>query len=281
MANIKITADSTCDLSKALLEKYDISLAPLYITMDGAAYKDGLEITPQDIYAYVDKTGDVTKTAAVSTEDYLTLFRPYVEQGKAVVHITISHDMSSCYQNALLAAAELGNVYVVDSLNLSTGSGHLVLRAAELAAEGVGAADIKAQLDELAPKVEASFVIDTLKYLHKGGRCSTVAALGANLLGLKPCIEVKGGNMSVGKKYRGKLDKCLAEYVAERLQGRTDIDTRRIFVTHTAMPAGSTEAVIALVKKQMQFDEVLETMAGCTITNHCGPGTLGILFIRK
>ena len=282
MSKIKITADSTCDLSPALIEKYKVTICPLYVVKGEESYRDGVDIKPQDIYDYVTETGNVTKTAAVSVGDYLDFFRPFVEEGFEVVHINISSGFSSCYQNACVAAEELGNVYVVDSLNLSTGSGHAVIEAALLAEQGKSGAEIKEYLDkEIVPKVEASFVIDTLKYLHMGGRCSSVAALGANLLKLKPCIEVMDGKMHVGKKYRGSLEKCIEEYVVARLKDRDDINEKRIFITHTDCPPGIVEAAYNAVKKYGRFEEILETTAGCTITNHCGPGTLGVLFIRK
>ncbi len=281
MPNVKITADSTCDLSKPLLRKYDISISPLYINMDGKAYKDGLEIRPEDLYAYADRTGQLSKTSAVTVQDYLDLFSSYVLAGRSVVHLTMSSEMSSCYQNAVYAAKEVGNVYVVDSRNLSTGIGHLAILAAELAAKSVAAQDIKQSLDVQKERLETSFVVNTLKYLHKGGRCSSVAALGANLLSLKPCIEVRNGEMSVGKKYRGSLEKCLETYIIDRLKGRDDIDFRRCFISHSALPDGVVEDVHKLTAKLAPFEEILETDTGCTICNHCGPGTLGIIFFRK
>lgn len=282
MSKVKITADSTCDLSPELIEKYQVAIRPLYVVKGDKAYQDGVDIMPQDIYDYVEQTGNVTSTSAVSVAEYDGFFRPFVEEGYEVVHINISSGFSSCYQNACIAAEELEGVYPVDSLNLSTGSGHVVIEAALQAAQGKNGAQIKAYLDsEVIPKVEASFVIDTLKYLHKGGRCSSVAALGANLLKLKPCIEVADGKMHVGKKYRGALLKCMEEYAAARLKDRDDIDYKRIFITHTACPQEIVDAVYKIVKEYGKFEEILETTAGCTITNHCGPGTLGILFIRK
>ena len=201
---IRISADSTCDLSPALLTRYGISVTPLYISMGGRAYRDGVDMKQEDIYGYVRRTGELPTTSAVTVQDYLDFFTPMVRNGSSVIHFTISRSMSSCYQNAVAAAKEVGGVSVVDSRNLSTGIGLLVVRAAELAALGVGSGEILRIISGLIPKVEASFVIDTLHYLHKGGRCSSVAALGANLLSLKPCIEVKDGAMEVGKKYRGR-----------------------------------------------------------------------------
>ncbi len=281
MPKVQVTTDSTSDLSAELLESLNIKYIPLYIIMDGKDYKDGLEINPPDIFSYVNHSGQITKTAAVSVADYISLFRTYTDQGMEVVHVNISSFFSSCYQNACIAAAEVGNVYVIDSLNLSTGSGHAAVNAALLAQQGLSGAEIKKQIDEIVPRINASFVLDTLKYLHLGGRCSSVAALGANLLSLKPCIEVTDGKMGVGKKYRGSLDKCIVQYIADRLDGNQDtIDPRRIFITHTCKPE-MVELAKETIAKYMKFDEVLITQAGCTISNHCGPGTLGILYLNK
>ncbi|MFU0832328.1 MAG: EDD domain protein, DegV family [Oscillospiraceae bacterium] len=278
---VKITADSTCDLSDAVLEKYDIDLIPLYITLGDKSYRDKFEVAPEDLYAYVEKTGKLPKTSAVPVKDYLDRFTPYALAGRSIIHFTISSSMSACYQNAVYAGKQLGNVYVIDSANLSTGIGQLVMRAAELAASGLDAESIVEIVTQMIPKVETSFVIDTLKYLHKGGRCSAVAALGANLLSLKPCIEVRDGAMGVGKKYRGSLEKCLLAYVTDRLQGRTDIDYHRIFVTHSKLPPHLLSTVIKHVQKLGPFEEIIETDANCTVCTHCGPGTLGIVFLRK
>ena len=279
--HVKITADSTCDLSDEILEKYDIDLIPLYISLGEKSRRDRDDISPEDLYTYVRQTGKLPKTSAVTVRDYLDRFTPYKLAGRSVIHFTISSSMSACYQNAVLAAKELGNVQVIDSANLSTGIGLLAIRAAELAASGLDADRIVRAVTELIPKVETSFVIDTLTYLHKGGRCSAVAALGANLLSLKPCIEVRDGAMGVGKKYRGSLEKCFSSYVTDRLQGRGDLNLQRIFVTHSKLPPRFAEAVVRQVSRLAPFGEILEADAGCTICTHCGPGTLGILFLRK
>ena len=276
--NIKITADSTCDLSKELMEENNIEILPLYVVKDGASYRDGLEITPQDIFDFVAQGNDPCKTAAVSEADYADCFSRLSSQYDAVIHINISAEFSSCYQNACLAARQFSNVYPVDSRNLSTGSGHVVMEAVRLVNMGLAAEDIVRRLQELAGRVEASFLIDSLEYLYKGGRCSSLAALGANLLHLKPCIEVVDGKM---KKYRGPFEKCLLSYVKDRLDGRDDLVKDRIFVTHTPCDAKTVEAVKKSVKQYGGFSQVVETQAGCTISSHCGPNTLGVLFIRK
>ena len=280
--NIKITADSTCDLSPQLVSIYDIEITPLYIIKEGKAYKDMKEIAPGDIFDHVSSGGAITSTSAVNLDDYISYFKPLSKKHDAVIHLDISADFSSCYQNACMAAKEFDNVYVVDTRNLSTGSGLLVLEAAEMAERGKSPEKIVEALNELTSKVEASFVIDKLDYLRKGGRCSALAALGANLLSLRPCIEVKDGKMGVGKKYRGTFEKCIMQYVRERLEGRGDINPKRIFITHPPFEYhGLVDEVRREIKKYVQFDEIIETHAGCTVSSHCGPGTLGILFMRK
>lgn len=278
---IKITSDSTCDLSRELIEKYDIQVLPLAVNIGGKDCRDGVDAMPDDIYVHVSGGGDLPSTAAINPAEYEEMFRQYASDYDAVIHFNISAEFSSCHQNARLAAEELENVYVVDSRNLSTGHGLLVLRAAELAEQGVDAAAIAEQMRQDAEKVDASFILDQLEYLKKGGRCSTVAALGANLLKLKPCIEVKDGKMSVGKKYRGNFEKCLAEYVRDRIAGREDLDLNRVFVTHSGIPESQIKLAVDLVRELQPFRELLITRAGCTVSSHCGPGTIGVLFVRK
>lgn len=279
---IKITADSTCDLNPEQISRYNIRILPLYIVKDDTPYKDGVEIKPEDIFDYVDSGKGICHTSAINVDEYINYFSEYAEEYDAVIHIDISSEFSACNQSANIAAAEFKNVYVVDSRNLSTGSGHLVLDAAIMAESGMDAEDIVKKLQEDTERVEASFVIDTLKYLHKGGRCSGVAALGANVLKLKPCIEVKDGKMEVGKKYRGNFDKVIIQYVTDRLAGRNDIDTKRIFITYASGVKPETVAAVkdAIIKNQ-HFDEICESFAGCTVSNHCGPVCLGVLFYRK
>jgi len=279
---VKITSDSVCDLSPELKEKYGIEIMPLTVMLDGRDRLDGIDIVPDDIYAHVAAGGALGSTAAVSVANYIDFFKKQLESCEELVHFHISSSMSSCYQNALIATDEVENVYPVDSENLSTGIGLLILDAIEMAEQGKSGQEILDGVNALRGKVEASFVVDSVDYLHKGGRCSAVAALGANLLGLKPCIEVKDGAMGVSKKYRGKIAKCLIQYVRERLEGREDINTKRIFITHSGgFTAEEIQAVEDEVKKYQNFGEILHTRAGCTVSNHCGPKTLGILFERK
>ena len=276
---IKITSDSTCDLSPELIARHNISIVPLYINMDEHIYRDGVDITPDDIYAHVAAGGALCTTAAVNIADYQEIFRKYGAENDAVIHVNISAEFSSSHQNACIAAEEFDNVYVVDSRNLSTGHGHVVLKAAEMAESGMEIPQILEQLQDIIPKVRASFVLDTLAYMRKGGRCSSVAALGANLLKLKPCIAVQDGKMVVIKKYRGAMLKCLQEYVHDQLTTSGPIRTDRIFITDSSVPEGTTETVRKAVEEEMKFENITMTRAGCTISCHCGPGTLGILFI--
>ncbi len=279
---IKITSDSTCDLSQALLEQGNITLFPLTVIKDGEAFQDNVTITPADIFAHVAAGGSLCSTSAGSYGEYKDFFEQYATEYDGVIHISLGSGFSSSYQNACLAASEYDNVCVVDSQNLSTGQGHVVLKAVELSAT---ATDLKAMQQELqayTERVETSFLLDRLDYMVKGGRCSATAALGANLLNLKPCIEVKEGKMGVGKKYRGNYAKCLANYVKDKLCGRDDIVKDLLFTTYTPVTDECLNAVKAAIAQYgSDFDKMIETNAGCTISCHCGPGCLGILFVRK
>ena len=281
MADIIITSDSTTDLSAELRERYNIKIIPLGVTLGDKTYFDGVDVNPDDIYEYHRKTGELPKTTAANLGDLIDFFKPFVDEGKTVIHFSISGEMSSTFNNSRMAAEEVGNVYAIDSRNLSTGGGLLVIAAAEMVKKGMEAEEIVKEIENLIPKVDASFVIDNLEYLHKGGRCSAVAMLGANLLKLKPCIEVKNGSMGVGKKYRGKFGDVLKTYVAERIGDGSDIDLDRVFVTHAGCDEDIVNAVVEDVKKAAPFKEAFLTRAGCTISSHCGADTLGVLFIRK
>ena len=278
---IIISSDSTCDLSKELVDRYQIRIQPMGISLGDQMYRDGVDITPDMIYAHHEKTGQLPKTSAINVVEALEYFEELTKDGSAVIHFTISSSMSSTYNNACVAAQEFENVYVVDAKNLSTGSGLLVLAAAEMAQEGMEAQQIVEKLNDLADRVDASFVVDNLEYLVKGGRCSALAAFGANLLQLKPCISVKNGAMGVGKKYRGKFEKVLLTYVADRLADAEDICLDRVFVTHAGCDPKVVESVAEAVKNTLPFREILVTRAGCTVSSHCGANTLGVLFIRK
>lgn len=281
MSEIIITCDSTADLPLELRQKYNINVIPLGVTLGETTYLDGVNITPDEIYAHHDKTGELPKTTAANVGDFIDFFTPFVEAGKTVIHFPISSEMSSTYNNALLAASDLENVHIIDSKNLSSGIGLVVVAAAEMAQNGASAEEIIAKAEELVKCSDASFVIDNLEYLHKGGRCSAVAMLGANLLKLKPCIDVTNGKMDVSKKYRGKYGEVLKQYVSERLSDLDAIDNTRIFVTHAGCADEVVNAVYEQVKEIGFFKEIVVNRAGCTISSHCGADTLGILFIRK
>ena len=282
--NILFSTESTADLSEELIERYKIAVLPLYVEMGGKTYRDGVDINVQDVFAYVDAGNPICGTAAWNVEDYTEFFREQSPKYDAVIHTSISSDFSSCFQNVTIAAADFPNVYVVDSRNLSTGISHVIFEGIKKSETTDDIEEILSYMREVTAKVDTSFVIKTLAYLAKGGRCSSVAALGANLLKLRPVIEVVGGKMRVGKKYRGAYEKCVVNYVKDRLQERKDNDELlydRIFITH----AYATDETVALVRKAVEeagaFAEILETHAGCTIASHCGPECLGILFIRK
>ncbi len=279
---VRITSDSTCDLTPALLERFGVAIRPLYIIKDGVSYRDNIDITPADVFAHVESGGKMCSTAAVSENDYEKFFTRNLEGYDGLVHVTISSEMSSCYQNACNVARRMKNVHVVDSRNLSSAQGLLVMEGAEMAAKGgMTAAGIADALRALTPKVDASFCVDRLEYLRKGGRCSAVAALGANLLSIKPCIEVRDGKMLVAKKYRGHYDRVLREYVRDRLAGNDTLRLNRIMLTHTPVPDGIVDLVRSEILACQPFAEVLETEALGTIACHCGPHTLGILYIHK
>ncbi len=276
-----ITSDSTTDLSPELIERYNVKILPLGVTLGNNSYRDGIDINPDMIYDHYAKTGELPKTSAANIDDCINFFKEYTEQGYAVVHFTISSEMSSTFNNARLAAQEFEDVYAVDTRNLSTGGGLMVISAAEMAMAGKEAKEIAEYCTELANRIDASFIIDDLEFLHKGGRCSALAALGANLLKLKPCVSVRGGKMGVTKKYRGKFGAVLKEYINDSLADLGDIEADRVFVTHAGCDEEICEACIEQVKATGYFKEIFFTRAGCTVSAHCGRNTLGVLFIRK
>ncbi len=278
---IVLTADSACDLGAELLERYHVQLFPYTVTLDGKDYQDGVDLDPDTIYEVYREKKILPKTAAINVNAYLEFFKQFTDQGAQVIHINLGSGLSSACHNAQLAAAELDGVFVIDSCNLSTGAGLVVIETAERIAAGLPAEQIVEEVRAIVPKVRASFIIDSLEFLYRGGRCSALSLLGANLLKFKPCIEVNpaDGTMDVGKKYRGSLDKCLTEYVTEKLEGRTDIRRNRIFITHAGIAQEREDMVKELVQSLGDWDEVLVTRAGCTISAHCGYNTLGVLFI--
>ena len=277
--SIKITATSTCDLPPELLERYQIDIVPLYVSFGGNTYRDGVDTGPDDIFRHVESSGKLPTTAAVNIADYQALFAELSPKYDAVLHIPIGAGFSACYQNACVAAEDFPNVYVVDSRNLSSGHGLLVLEAAIAAQRGDSVQDILAMLDGLMDKVDTTFVVDRLDYLAKGGRCSSVVALGANLLKLKSCIVLSDGKMTVGKKYRGAFDKVLPDYVRDQLDGKA-VRTEHIIIVHTRCDPAIPAAVEQVVR-EYGFQEIIHAVAGSTISCHCGPNTLGFLFLRK
>ncbi len=275
-----IASDSTCDLSPELIEKYSIKILPLSVRLGENDYKDGVDVTPDDIYEHYRRTGELPKTAAVNVADFADFFENATGEGCEVVVFTISALMSSTFNNARIAAEDFDGVYAVDTKNLSTGGGLLVLKAADMAAEGYTAEDIAKACEALTDKVDASFVIDDLEFLYKGGRCSALERFGANLLKLKPCITVKDAKMGVGKKYRGNFADVLPKYVEDRIGDGSEIEKDRVFVTHAGCDMNIVNGCVEQVKA-VGFKEVLITRAGCTISSHCGQNTLGVLFLRK
>lgn len=283
MGKLIIASDTSIDLSKELIEKYNIKTIPFSVMLGDEQYHDGVDITPDDIYAYHDRTGTLGKTAAVNVAEAEEFFNSIKENDDdEIVFFTISKTFSGTNQYACVAASEVGGVYVIDTKNLSTGGGLSVIKACEMRDEGKKAEEIVDFINnKMVDYVNASFIIDSLEYLHKGGRCSTLAALGANLLKLKPCIEVKNGAMAVGKKYRGKFADVLVEYTQARLEDADNIDLDRVFVTHAGVDMDIVNAVADQVKKTLPFKEVLITRAGATVSCHCGRNTLGVLFVQK
>lgn len=282
MKKIIITTDSTSDLSPELIEKYDIKVLPLNIVSDTESKKDGIEIKAKDVFEYQKKTGKLLKTAAANIAEWGDFFDSLPEND-GVVNFTISSQMSSTFTNARLAAEEREEVYSIDSQNLSTGIGLLILTACDLRDQGFSAKEIYERIEELKPYVRSSFVIDTLEFLYKGGRCSALAALGANLLKLKPCIEVSDGKMGVAKKYRGKITDVIPKYIQDKLADFDKINPDKVFITHTMDDENMyiVDEMVEYIRNNYGFKNIYTSTAGCTVSVHCGPNTLGILYIEK
>lgn len=281
---VKIIADSTCDLSQELLTKYDISILPLHVLLGEEEYLDGRTITPDQIYSWSDAHKTTPKTSAPSLVEATELMKPYVEEKREIVCFSISDEMSTSGNVMRLAAEELGAsqlVTVINSANLSTGIGLLVIEAAIMAGNGATGKEIAEKMEELKPLVRASFVVDTLTYLHRGGRCSGVAALAGSALKLHPKIIVENGRMAPQKKYRGKIDRVILDYVHDLEQDLKSAKKDRVFITHSGCDKEVVEAVRSYLEGLQVFEEILETRAGGVISSHCGPGTLGVLFIER
>ena len=278
---IKIMSDSTCDLSQDLIEKHDITIVPLTVIKGNEQFKDGVNITPAEIFAHVAAGNDLCSTTAINVGEYTECFEKYSKEYDGIIHISLGSGFSSSYQNACIAAEDYDNIRVIDSQNLSTGQGLVVLKACQLAESCQDLDAIAMELDAYTERIESSFLLDQLRYMVKGGRCSSAAALGANLLNLKPCIEVKEGKMAVVKKYRGNYAKSLASYVKDRIANRANLDRGTLFVTRTPISDECLKAVKDAIESYADFENIYWTEAGSTVSCHCGPGTLGLLFVRS
>ena len=279
--NVIITTDSVCDMPPDLLDRYQVRMIPLTINEGDHSYKDGVDITPDDIYDIYDRQNLLPKTSAISPQEFTDFFTPLVADGNEVVHIDISAACSATYQNACMAASELEGVYPVDSLHLTVGQGLLVIEACRLRDEGLSAREIAAQLPAYRDKIVTSFVVDTLEFLWKGGRCSGLTAFGANLLQVRPCLELREGEIKVARKYRGTMQKVYTQYIRDYLS-RENIDTRMGFLVHSGrIPQEALEQVRQLILELVPFAEVPIVRAGCTVTSHCGPATIGVIFATK
>ncbi len=281
-SKVVITTDSPADLSAELETRYDIRVLPLYVNLGGKSYRDGIDITTPDIFRHYDETGELPTTSAIPIGDYEAFFKSFIDEGKKVVHFSLSSEISSTHQNARIAAEGMDGVYVIDSRHLSSGIALQVIRACEMRDEGMSAEDIAKAAVDLNKKTCTSFVLDKLEYMKKGGRCSTVAALGANLLSIRPCIEMKDGKLGVARKYRGKILDVKKKYIEDELSAhKDDADLSRIFLTSSSASDAEVKELTALIKSILPFKEVLIGCAGCTIASHCGPGCMGILFMTK
>ena len=281
---IKIISDSTCDLSKELLEKYNIAIRPLYVHLGEDEYIDGVNVTPNDLYAWADANKSTPKTSVFSLPEAMELFQTYTDAGDEIIAFSVSDEMSSSGNVMRMAAEELGkedSIHVINSASLSTGIGLLIIEAAIMAENGVPAAEIVARIEELKPLVRASFVVDTLTYLHRGGRCSGIAALAGGMLKLHPKIVVADGKMGPEKKYRGKMKSVIMDYVKDMEEDLKCAKPDRVFITHSGCDAEVVEMVREYLQELNVFGEILETRAGSVISSHCGPGTLGVLFIAQ
>lgn len=277
---VKILGDSTCDLNKELLEKYEIETMAFPVVLGDKQYRDGVDITVEDIIEYNKTNKDFPKTAAPNYADYEDFFKKYLDGNTEIVFIGLSSELSSCFQNMKNCAADLENVYYVDGKSLSTGTGLLLIKAAELAKQGKRAKEICEEVEKLVSKVQASFVVEKVDYLKKGGRCSTLAALGANLLKIKPTLVLKDGKIVKDKNFFGRHDDVLKKYVHYIFEKFPNFDDSRLFITHTPTKSEYINLIKDIVKTK-GFREVFETNAGATIGCHCGPDTIGILYLTK
>lgn len=287
MINVKdiaITTDSTCDLPQRFIDENDITVVPLTVLLGDTVYRDGVDIKPDDVYSFVEKTGKLPKTSAVTPAEYFEVFKQLTDEGKKVVHIGFSSGLSSSFQNACVAASEFDSVFCVDSKTLCTAQGLLVLKACDYRAKGMDAKKIADRVAKLVPKVSATFVLDGLEYLHKGGRCSSVARFGANVLGIKPSIAVDNqtGKLEVSKKYRGKIEIVYKQYIADRMNEIKRIQPDRVVIAESGGVSSQTIAFAkGVIEGKDKFNQVIVADAGCTISSHCGPKTFAIFYIKK
>jgi len=277
---IRFSADSTCDMSAAFIEKYNVKVIPLCVELEGKLYRDGVDLSPDMIIQSVNGGAALPRTSAINAAEYQEVFTELLKDCDAVFHFNISSEFSSCYQNARLAADGLP-VYCIDSRNLSSGIALVLAEVADRIEAGMEPEAIMNEIEDICVRADVSFIVDRLDYLHKGGRCSTIAMLGANMLHLRPCIEVKEGKMTVGKKYRGTYERSVKQYLADRMKDKDTIATKRVYITHTGLDEAVLELIRKTVNETIAFEEVFETRAGCSITSHCGDNTFGILMMRK
>jgi DegV family protein with EDD domain len=283
MNKVILSADSACDLDDILRKRYAVHCYPYHILLGDKQYQDGVDITADEIYHAFQEDRILPKTAAINVGEFINYFKQWTDEGYEVIHLALGSALSSTYRNCCIAAKELKNVYPIDSRSLSTGIGMLAIEAAERIAQGMSAAEIQQEINSLRTKNQVSFVLDTLEFLHAGGRCNGIASISANLLKIKPCIEVDNttGKMRVGQKFRGALDKVLKKYVVNKLLNREDLNLNRIFITHSGISSELINLVRDTILDIADFKEILVTRAGCTIASHCGPNTLGIIFMTK
>lgn len=282
MNKIKLFTDSTCDLSPELIKDNNISIIPLNVTFGDDTYKDGIDITTSKLYEKVKELNQLPKTSAPPPGFIKEAFDPYIEEGYDIIYISLSSQISATYQNALLAAGMFpeNRVFVIDSKNLCTGIGILVMKAVDFINEGLAAKEIARKINELTPYVEIEFVVDTLEYLHKGGRCSTVQKFAGGLLKIRPSIKVVDGKVIPAKKFRGKREKMLKGFLENTLKAKGNMDERRIFVSHS-QGEESAKFLKERLEQELEVEEILLTEAGCVISSHCGPNTVAIVYIRK
>jgi DegV family protein with EDD domain len=279
---IILSADSACDLSKTFSENYKINYCPFHIHLHGKQYKDGVDIFPDDIYKMYYEKKILPKTSAVNVQDYKVYFKGLQKEGYDILHVNLSSGLSSTYQNCVIVAKEMRNIYPVDSCNLSTGIGVLVIKAAKMIKEGFDAIYIQKELSLMTAKLKSSFVVDTLEFLKAGGRCSAIVSVGASLFSIKPCIEVNNeGKLVLGKKYRGSLDQVLLKYTDNILENIETIEKEQIFITHSGIAKDYIDMVYKKIEKINYFENIYIQRAGCTISSHCGPNTLGLIYLSK